>query len=846
MGAGGIRAGAAFVEVSLRDVELQKGLKRAQANLRRFGSSVTALGQRLAGVGVTLAAPFVVSAKIFADFSDQMSTVGAVTNATAADMARLTAEAKRLGGSTSFMAKQVAEGMTALGRAGFKPDEILQAIPAVLDLARATGTELGDAAEISAAALRGFNLEAEQTGEIADVLTATVNNSAQTLTDIGEALKFVAPLASEAGASINDTAASLGILANNGIRGTMAGTALARAYKNLSTAGTAKMLHAISVSATDANRNLRPLSSILADIGRATKNLGTAERLSVFESMFGRASAAALKLSKSGAQLRDLKNIIDSSGGAAARTAKIMDNNLGGASRKLMSAIEGVSIAVGDGLNKKLVGVIKWLTSAATQMKSFIVTNKGLVVVAAEVVAGLLAVGGGLMAVGVAANLTAFSIGGLSITMGVLSKAFVGLLTMDLAGTFAMIGVGAVGVQAAIAPLLVTLGAVAGAAAVGWWAGKRLATAWNATDKLVRQARNNADALDAWAAADRRLVASMKEVPAGYVLLDGKIVKQHVKQAKKTTEDLQKEERIRLVTMKAAIQKQKDALTEFQKFRDDLTKRRSEAGAARSFTAALEKVPVDALKNTTAEYASALNNAAKTVAAAQRALDKSIAKPSTKNTQATERSIAAYKEAERLVGIQSRNKRTAIEAVARARADASRELRSFADALAARQKNKIDKTESKAFSARLKSDPQAALAESTRRLSKAQASATREVAEARAALQRAKKSTSASDAATAKTEQAQAFAAFDIVDKLTGMVDAAKTEIQNRGKALSDSVAGSVDITGTFSAVQAKALAGGVTDRIQKDQLEVQKSIATSNDIIAEELKQLDLKAKLG
>ena len=147
---GNVRAGRAFVEIMLDQSGLEKGLKAAQSRLRSFGASIASAGAKMLGVAAVAGAPLAMAAKTFADFDDQMRTARAVTGATATEFRAMTETAEKLGRETSFTAKQVAEGMTSLGRMGFKADEINAAIPAVLDLARATGTELGDAAEIAA------------------------------------------------------------------------------------------------------------------------------------------------------------------------------------------------------------------------------------------------------------------------------------------------------------------------------------------------------------------------------------------------------------------------------------------------------------------------------------------------------------------------------------------------------------------------------------------------------------------------------------------------------------------------------------------------------------------------
>ncbi len=223
----GIRAGRAFVELGVSD-KLTAGLKRAQRRLKAFGSGVQAIGARLVKISAGIGAGFVLSTRVFAGFDDRMRVVQAVTGATEDQFRQLREEAKRLGRTTSFTAGQVAEAMSELGRAGFDPREILSSTESVLALARATNTDLPRATEIAGAALRGFGLDASEMGRTTDVLTATANKSAQTLEDLFEAFKPVAPLAVEAGESIEDVAAAIGILANNGIKGSLAGNAVAR------------------------------------------------------------------------------------------------------------------------------------------------------------------------------------------------------------------------------------------------------------------------------------------------------------------------------------------------------------------------------------------------------------------------------------------------------------------------------------------------------------------------------------------------------------------------------------------------------------------------------------------
>ena len=147
---GNVKAGRAFVEIMLDQTRFERGLKAAQAKLKNFGASLTALGTKMLGMATVAAAPFALATRTFAAFDDEMRMVKAVTGSVDSEFRMLTETAEKLGRETSFTAQQVAQGMTAMGRMGFKANEINAAIPAVLNLARATGTELGDAAEIAA------------------------------------------------------------------------------------------------------------------------------------------------------------------------------------------------------------------------------------------------------------------------------------------------------------------------------------------------------------------------------------------------------------------------------------------------------------------------------------------------------------------------------------------------------------------------------------------------------------------------------------------------------------------------------------------------------------------------
>jgi len=421
-GASGIRAGKAFIEVFLDSSKVQAGLRQIGTKFRSAGGSFQKTGGALLAGAAGLGAPLAFSAKKFADFEDQVAATGAVTGASEGDLKRLAEQAKELGRTTSSTASEVAALQTELGRAGFNPEEILKATPAIRDLANATQTDLAESALIAGSALRGFGLDASEAGRVADVLTLTANRSATTLTDLGEGMKMVAPIAASAGASIEDTAAAMGILANNGLRGTMAGTALARAYKNLANESKAnELLEKTGVSAVDAAGNLRPLSDILAELGDATQGMGSAQRLDIFESLFGRGSTAALKLSESGAQFRSLRDELMNAQGAAATTSAKMNDTLGGTFRRIMSAAEGVQIAIGEALAPSFRFLEGALTGPLGMLAEFIDKNQWIVTIVAASVAGIAALGLAFVGIGTALATIGMALSGLGTLVGFLS-----------------------------------------------------------------------------------------------------------------------------------------------------------------------------------------------------------------------------------------------------------------------------------------------------------------------------------------------------------------------------------------------------------------------------------------
>lgn len=429
-GAAEIRAGRAFVELYLKN-NIDKGIANARKKLDGFAKSATAAGQKLVGIGVAAAIPFAASAKTFADFDDAMRLVGAVSQSTEKELAMLTATAKRLGATTSFTAIQVAGLMGELGRAGFSAEQVNVMTGAVLNLARATGTDATLSAGIMAASIRQFGLSAGDAAKVADLLTVAANASFNSVESLGEALTYAGPVAADFNMSMEDTLAILGALGNVGIQGSNAGTALRRML-TLTGAEAEKLQGIFGVAFVDAAGNARPLVDVLDEVNQATANLGTAERAKKFNEAFGLLGiTGASAIAKNAVAVRDLQQKLQDAAGTAEATAKKMDAGLGGSFRIMMSAIEGVAIAVGESLAPMLSQFAKQIETAATAVIKFVETNRELVSIAALAVGGVVAVGAGLITAGLAAKVLGVGLGLAGISLMPLTRGM-GLLRMGL------------------------------------------------------------------------------------------------------------------------------------------------------------------------------------------------------------------------------------------------------------------------------------------------------------------------------------------------------------------------------------------------------------------------------
>lgn len=329
--------------VETRINQFDRNATRSMGNVSRAAGGVVrgflAIGAAVAGVQGLQGA-----IRTVADFSQEMSTVRAVTGATADEFNRLQLEARRLGVSTRFSATQAAEGMTFLSRAGFTVAETLEATESTLLLAQAGALGLGEAADIASNVMRGFRLEVDQTNRIVDVLSFTANNANTTVSQLGEAMSFAAPVAAGLGVSLEETAAAIAVLSDAGIQGSRAGTGLTRVFIGLEnpTARARDILRELGLTAEDVRVSQVGLSVAMERLAEA--GLTTGQALEIF----GQRGGPAFEVLADGiVSAQNMNRRLQDVDGTARRTANTMDQNLNGAMLRLRSATEGLIVTLG-------------------------------------------------------------------------------------------------------------------------------------------------------------------------------------------------------------------------------------------------------------------------------------------------------------------------------------------------------------------------------------------------------------------------------------------------------------------------------------------------------------------
>ncbi len=449
-----------------RWLSASRALNSASEQMRVAGERMSRTGQSLTvGVTMPIVGIGVAASNMGMEFEAQMSRVKAISQATGDQFKQLNDQALQLGADTAFSAKQAADGMENLASAGFATTEIMAAMPGMLDLAASGGLEIAEASDIAASALRGFGLEATQSGHVADVLAKAAADTNANVIDMGMSMKYAAPPAHALGMGLEEVSAAIGIMANAGIKGEQAGTTLRGALVSLaSPKGPATdAMKAIGMSAFDASGKMLPFKEVVDRLNESTKNLTQEKKADAIATIFGReALSGMLVLMEAGpAKIDELTKSFEGSDGAAKAMAKTMLDNTKGSMEAMKGSVETAAIKLSTVLAPSIIKVAKEVTELANKFSELSPETQETIVKSLALAAAL---GPIVLITGKVVTAGSAIVG----VMGSISGAM-GAASVAAAGTGT--AVGGLGTGAAAAALLmnpITLGVLGfGAAAVG-------------------------------------------------------------------------------------------------------------------------------------------------------------------------------------------------------------------------------------------------------------------------------------------------------------------------------------------------------------------------------------------
>lgn len=304
----------------------------------------------------------------YKDFEAAMSQVQAISGSTQSDLTRLTAKAKEMGATTKFTAAESAEAFNYMAMAGWNAEQMMGGIEGILNLAAASGEDLGTTSDIVTDALTAFGLKASDATHFSDVLAQASSSANTDVGMMGETFKYVASMAGSLSYSIEDVALMTGLMANSGIKSTQAGTALNSVLTRLATnsSGAADAIAALGVNFYDSAGNARPLGTVMGELREATKGMNQEQKSSLANTVAGMEAQKGLLaiLNASEEDYNKLADAISNADGASKRMSDTMMDNLSGDITLFQSAVDGLKISLGERMsNSWLRDIVQWLTA---------------------------------------------------------------------------------------------------------------------------------------------------------------------------------------------------------------------------------------------------------------------------------------------------------------------------------------------------------------------------------------------------------------------------------------------------------------------------------------------------
>ncbi|MDA1968463.1 phage tail tape measure protein [Bacillus cereus] len=386
-----------FGSIFLKDDQLQRGLANAERSGQRttgilgrgfgqVGQAAVGLGSSvggaaiamggLVGVAVGVGAAIAGVVKVGSEYTQQMSKVEALSGSNALQMAELGANARKLGAETRWSATNVAQAYEYMALAGWDSNQMIAASKPLLDLATAGALDLAKASDIVTDTMTPFGMKASEAGRAADVFALAQATANLNVEQLGETMKYAAPVAATFGLNIEETAAIAQIFANNGIKASMAGTALRAGLSRLAAPPkeAAKSLSALNVTVKDSEGNMKPMNEIIGQLHDGFGKLSESQQIAAAKAIFGEeAYAGWIQVIKGGQPaFDDMVNTLETSEGSAKVMAETMANNLSGAVDGVKSRLENLGLVVFSHVEPALVAMTNGTNSAVKSLTDWL------------------------------------------------------------------------------------------------------------------------------------------------------------------------------------------------------------------------------------------------------------------------------------------------------------------------------------------------------------------------------------------------------------------------------------------------------------------------------------------
>lgn len=379
--------GTAVAYLELDTSKFTKGFASARNDLQQFNNSSASISTRLTGlsnamvatgsvltksVSVPLATIGAMALKTTADFDAGMSEVKAISGATGTEFKQLETKAIQMGAKTKYSATEAASAFKYMAMAGWDTSDMLSGISGVMNLAAASGEDLATTSDIVTDALTAFGLSAKDSSHFADILAQASSRSNTNVGLMGETFKYVAPVAGALGYSAEDCAVAIGLMANSGIKASQAGTALRSLFTRLAkpTDTVAAAMEKYNITLTDANGNMKPLSTLMSEMRDRFSGLSEAQKANLAATLAGQEGMSGLLaiVNSSDEDFKSLTDSINNADGASERMAKTMQDNLKGSFTIFKSTVESAAISIGKKLTPE---VRKFIDTGTNLVKKF-------------------------------------------------------------------------------------------------------------------------------------------------------------------------------------------------------------------------------------------------------------------------------------------------------------------------------------------------------------------------------------------------------------------------------------------------------------------------------------------